>query len=89
MRAAGEICLEFHKVALGEQADAEILRQVVGGNAIARQAETFQGRSISRDHLWDRDFFTHTLPKTDAADAEIYLKQQIVSKNDQLALNFI
>lgn len=69
--------------------DVARMAQEAGGIAIARQAETFHGRPISRDHLWEHGFLTHTLRKTDAADAEIYLKQQIVSKNGQLTLNFI
>lgn len=72
--------------------DVVRMAQEAGGSAIAHQAETFWGRSISRDHLWDRGFLTHTLPQTDAADAESYLKEQsmrIRAKKDQLALNFI
>lgn len=68
--------------------DVARMAQEAGGNAIAHQSETFQGRLISRDHLWEHGFLTHTLRKTDAADAEIYLKQQIITKNGQLALNF-
>ena len=69
--------------------DVARMAQEASGLAIAHQAETFHGRPISRDHLWEHGFLTHILPRTDAADAESYLRQQIVSKNGQLALNFI
>lgn len=72
--------------------DVARMAQEASGLAIAHQSETFDGRFISRDHLWEHGFLTHTLRKTDAADAEIYLRQQIVqiiAKNAQLALNFI
>ena len=64
------------------------LAQDASGIAIARQSETFQGRLISRDHLWANGYLTHTLRKTDAAEAEIYLRQQSITKHGQLALNF-
>ncbi len=72
--------------------DVVRMAQEAGGSAVAHQSETFHGRPISRDHLWDRGFLTHTLPQTDAADAETYLRQQVVqiiAKNAQLALNFV
>ena len=72
--------------------DVARMAQEASGLAVAHQSETYQGRPISRDHIWDRDFLTHTLRKMDAADAEVYLRQQImqiIAKNDQLALNFI
>lgn len=68
--------------------DVARLAQDASGIAIARQAETFQGRLISRDHLWEHGYLTHTLRKIDAAEAEIYLRQQTVTKHGQLALNF-
>ena len=64
------------------------LAQEAGGLAISRQAETFQGHAVSRDHLWENGYLTHTLRKTDAAEAEIYLKKQIVAKSAQLSLSF-
>ena len=69
--------------------DVARMAQEASGLAIAHQSETFHGRPISRDHLWDRGFLTHTLHQSEAADAEVYLKQQNVEKNGQLALNFI
>ncbi len=68
--------------------DVVRLAQDASGIAIARQAETFQGRLISRDHLWANGYLTHTLRRTDAAEAEIYLRQQSVTKHGQLALSF-
>lgn len=68
--------------------DVARMAQDASGSAIAHQSETFDGRLISRDHLWERGFLTHTLQKTDAANAEIYLQQQSVSENSQLALSF-
>ncbi len=65
------------------------MAQDAGGQAIAHLSETFHGQPISRDHLWDRGFLTHTLHKTDAADPEVYLRRQIVSQTGQLALNFV
>ncbi len=68
--------------------DVARMAQEAGALAISHQAQTFQGRPISRDHLWERGYLTHTLHQSDAADPEVYLEQQIVEKNGQLALNF-
>ena len=68
--------------------DVAQMSQDASGIAIARQAEVFQGRLISRDHLWEHGYLTHTLRKSEAAEPEIYLRQQSVGKSSQLLLNF-
>lgn len=68
------------------------IAQDAGGSAIARQSEAFQGRLISRDHLWEHGYLTHTLRPSEAAEPEAYLRQESIAKDDskdsQLALNF-
>ena len=64
------------------------MAQDAGSLAIATQAEAYQGREVSRDHLWERGFLAHTLRPADFSDPENYLRQQIISPSGQLALNF-
>jgi REP element-mobilizing transposase RayT len=56
------------------------MAQEAGGRAIAHQAQTFQGRLIAPEKLWETICITRTLPPVDAAEARAYLRQQIAAE---------
>ncbi len=55
------------------------MAQEASGKAIAHQSQTFQGRFIAREKLWENGCTTRTLPPVDVAEARAYLRQQIAA----------
>ena len=56
------------------------MAQEAGGEAIAQQSQTFYGRPIFREQLWESDYTTHTLHQIDPVEAQAYLRRQIAAE---------
>ena len=72
--------------------DVARIAQDAGSAAIAQQSQTFHGRSIHRDQLWEAGYTVRTMGETDAAEARDYLNQQMIQDHAprfrNLQLNF-
>ena len=68
------------------------IAQEAGSDAIAHQAETFHGRFVRREELWEAGYTVRTMSETDAAEAQEYLCRQMTAEHiprfRNLQLNF-
>ena len=72
--------------------DVARIAQEAGSAAVAHQLETFHGRSIHLDQLWEAGYTVRTMGETDAAQAHDYLHRQMTQDHaprfKNLQLNF-
>lgn len=73
--------------------DVARIAQEAGGAAIAHQSETFHGRFVRREQLWESGYTVHTMGQIDAAEAQDYLIRQMTQDHaplfKNLQLNFL
>lgn len=53
------------------------IAQEAGGAAIAHQFETFHGRYVRREQLWESGYTVRTMSEMDTAEAQDYLCRQM------------
>ena len=73
--------------------DVARIAQEAGSAAVAHQSETFHGRFVRREQLWESGYTVHTMGETDAAEAQDYLSRQMTAEHTprfkNLQLNFL
>ncbi len=72
--------------------DVARIAQEAGSAAIAHQSETFHGRLVHREQIWEAGYTVRTMSETDAAQAHEYLNRQMTQDHaprfKNLQLNF-
>ncbi len=61
--------------------DVARIAQEAGSAAIVHQSETFHGRFVRREQLWESGYTVRTMGETDAAEAQDYLCRQITAEH--------